>query len=295
MLGTNQVADSYEVLRGRDYDWTATDAGGVKNAYIFESDDVDRLMVLPGRRLLGWARQEAAYKATITWLEALQNAGLFPANSKDLCTLTVLAEGSGHNLPMALGVVLDDKFHRGDNWIGVSRFALPEKEGTPFIDFSAKVSYLRIHSNARVWVVLDTIATGATLLKGLDAALSNVEKPERILLGTPCGSHVGMRRIVDWLSERGVEVHPSFWGAAFGLYKDGTGLPWCHPDTVLSGTKRSTTNRETARRLFNDIPGFCAVGDCSANFFDVDDALKVLAEEEERFNWRLPSLDEVEA
>jgi hypothetical protein len=43
-----------------------------------------------------------------------------------------------------------------------------------------------------------------------------------------------------------------------------------------------------ARQSYDDLPGFCPVGDCFANFFDVKDAGKVLEEEQRKFNWFLP-------
>lgn len=267
---------------------TQTKIDGIPNAHILESDSIDKLLVNPGRHLLGFARQVAAFEGTVSWMKALEDAGEFPADLRDLCTVTVMAEGIGHNLSGALGTVLDGKDYRGDNWIGVSRFALPEVAGQDFTDFDAKVTYMRLHSNAPVWLMLDTVATGATLVKGLEATFKNCEKPKKILLAASCGSVVGTRRIVEFLTGMGVETHVTFWGAAFGLWHDGTGLPWCHPDTVISGTPRSLKNKEITAKLFNNLPGFCAVGDCSANFFDVDDARKVLDDEEKRFGWKVP-------
>lgn len=135
--------------------------------------------------------------------------------------------------------------------------------------------------------MLDTVATGATLLRGLEAAFAQAPKPREILLATPAGSAVGMRKIAELCARENVALTITFFGAIFGLWHDGTGLPWCHPDTVLSGTPHSRTNRALARQIFNNLPGFCAVGDCSANFFDVDKARQILHEEEERFGWQL--------
>lgn len=263
---------------------------GIPNAHILESDSIDSLLVAPGRHLLGYPRQQAAFTATVTWIDALNAAKELPENLNDLCTVTVMAEGVGHNLPGAVGCALDGANYRGDNWIGVSRFALPDVEGQAYTDFDAKVTYMRVHSNAPVWIMLDTIATGATLIKGLTATFQNCKPPRRILLAATCGSVVGTRKVVEYLKSEKIDVHVTFWGAAFGLWHDGTGLPWCHPETIISGTTRGVTNRQIAGRLFNENPGFCAVGDCSANFFDVDDAKKVLKEEETRFAWRLPTL-----
>jgi hypothetical protein len=269
---------------------TKVEIEGIPNAHILESDSIDSLLVVPGRHLLGYRRQLAAFTATVTWIDALHAAKELPENLNELCTVTVMAEGCGHNLPTAVGCALDGAHYRGDNWIGVSRFALPNREGQDYTDFDAKVTYMRMHSAAPVWLMLDTIATGATLIKGLTATFENCKKPKRILLAATCGSVVGTRKIVEFLQSEKIEVHVTFWGAAFGLWNDGTGLPWCHPDTIISGTTRGVTNRQIAGRLFNEIPGFCAVGDCSANFFDVEDAKRVLKEEEYKFSWRLPTL-----
>jgi hypothetical protein len=138
--------------------------------------------------------------------------------------------------------------------------------------------------------MLDTVATGATLVRGLEAAFRNAPKPEQILLGTPAGSAVGMKRIAEVCARANVQLTPFFFGAIFGLWHDGTGLPWCHPDTIFSGTLRSEKNRALTARIFNQSEGFCAVGDCSANFFDVAAAQKILQEEQERFSWQIPNL-----
>lgn len=270
------------------YTLTELHLPALPRTFILESDSIDRLLLKPGRKLLGVARQQAAYEATVTWCRALQEQDCLPVDPCDVCTLTVLAEGIGHNLPGALGTVLAPNHARGDNWIGVSRFALPKNQDDVYTPFDATVTYIRIHSPARVWVMLDTIATGATLVRGLEGAFHNAPRPEKILLGTPAGSAVGARKIAELCAREGVEPILFFFGAVFGLWEDGTALPWCHPDTVLGGTPRSLANRADAARLFNEIEGFCSVGDCSANFFDVEEAEKILREEEERFGWTLP-------
>jgi hypothetical protein len=275
------------------YELTEMHVDGMPLTFILESDSIDQLLVLPGRRLVGLPRQRLAFEATVTWFGALRDRNLLPGNPRDICTVTILAEGIGHNLPGALATVLGEQYHRGDNWIGVSRFALPKTAEDAYTPFDASVNYLRIHSNARVWCVLDTVATGATLVRGLEAAFRNARKPQQILMATPAGSGTGMRQIADLCAREKVELNLTFFGAIFGLWEDGTGLPWCHPDTVLSGTPRSEKNRALTARLYNNLPGFCSVGDCSANFFDVGEALNILRDEEERFGWRLPDKEEV--
>src|SRR5919202_4876800 len=179
------------------YELTEVQVAGLPRAFILESDSIDQLLMNPGRRLLGLARQQAAFTATVTWFRAMKAQGFLPQDPAELCTVTVLAEGIGHNLPGALATVLGDQYHRGDNWIGVSRFALPKTQADDYTPFDASVNYLRIHSNARVWCVLDTVATGATLVRGLEAAFHNAAKPEQTLLATPAGNAVGMRKIAE--------------------------------------------------------------------------------------------------
>ncbi len=272
------------------YDLTKVKISGLSNSYILESDSVDQFLVEPGRLLLGFERQKVAFTSTISWLAAMRDHGFFPKDAMQLCTVTVMAEGAGHNLSGALSTVLgNDTMYRGDNWIGVSRFALPTRAKEGYTDFDAKVNYVRLHSIAPVWCMLDTVATGATLVRGLEGAFHNAkEKPKRIIMGTPAGSVVGMRKLEEVCKREGVEFVCTFFGAAFGLWEDGTGLPWCHPDTVLAGTTRSKKNRTRAGEIFNENPAFCAVGDCSANFFDVQVALDNLVEEEEKLKWKLP-------
>lgn len=255
-------------------------------AFILESDSIDRLLVSPGRKLLGVERMNTAFEATTTWCRALVEQEFFK-NPNDVCTMTVLAEGIGHNLPAALATALAPNHQRGDNFMGVSRFALPKNESDAYTPFDARVKYLRVESPASVWVMLDTIATGATLVRGLEAAFANAPKPREILLGTPAGSLVGAKKIADLCVRENVYITFFFFGAIFGLWQDGTALPWCHPDTIFSGTPRGEKNRALTARIFNNIEGFCSVGDCSANFFDVTEAEKILQEEQERFQWKL--------
>lgn len=270
------------------YTLTAAQVDDLPPSCILESDSIDRLLVHPGRRLLGLERMNSAFEATVTWCRALAAGGFLPRNPRDACTMTVLAEGIGHNLPAALAVGLAPGHQKGDNFMGVSRFALDRTENDPYTPFDARVTYLRVESPAPVWVMLDTVATGATLLRGLEAAFANAPKPEHILLGTPAGSRVGMRKIAELCAREKVELTLFFFGAIFGLWRDGTALPWCHRETILAGTPRSEKNRALTAQLFNHSEGFCAVGDCSANFFDVAEAERILREEEERFGWRLP-------
>lgn len=275
-------------LQTEQYDLTEVEVVGLPRTLILEADSIDALLVNPGRRLLGGARQQKAFQSTITWLRAMQNKGYLSEDANEICTVTVLAEGIGHNLPGAMASVLRGKAHRGDNWVGVSRFALDKKSDDEYVPFDAKVNYFRIHSNAPVWCMLDTVATGATLVRALESAFKNTTPPGKILLATPAGSAVGMRKIADLCAVHKIDLVLTFFGAIFGLWEDGTGLPWCHPDTITSGTQRGKRNLEQARKLFNNLPGFCAVGDCSANFFDVKEAEEALEEEEKRFGWHLP-------
>ncbi len=297
------------------YTLTPTNLENFFRAFILESDSIDRLLVSPGRKLLGLERINTAFQATTTWCRALVEQA-FIKNANDVCSMTVLAEGIGHNLPAALANALAPEHQRGDNFMGVSRFALAKYENDAprsndfnrsssmtnqfvttllfaephhaYIPFDARVKYLRVESPAPVWVMLDTIATGATLVRGLEAAFANAPKPREILLGTPAGSLVGAKKIAALCARENVSLTFFFFGAIFGLWKDGTALPWCHPDTIFSGTPRSEKNRALTARLFNNIDGFCSVGDCSANFFDVVEAEKILQEEETRFNWQIP-------
>lgn len=267
------------------YTLTIKNQQNFPRAFILESDSIDRLLVSPGRKLLGVERMNTAFEATTTWCRALVEQEFF-TDANDVCTMTVLAEGFGHNLPAALATALAPRHHRGDNFMGVSRFAIAKNEGDAYVPFDARVKYLRLESPAPVWVLLDTIATGATLVRGLEAAFA-IDKPREILLGTPAGSLVGAKKIAELCVRENVQVTFFFFGAIFGLWQDGTALPWCHPDTIFSGTPRGEKNRALTARIFNNIQGFCSVGDCSANFFDVTEAEKILREEEEQFGWKL--------
>jgi hypothetical protein len=272
-----------------EYTLTLKRMKGLPRSFILEADSIDRLLLSPGRHLLGAPRMFVASQATQTWCRALREQKFLPDDSSQLCSMTVLAEGFGHNLPGALAAALAPEAQAGDNFMGISRFALPRSAHDEHTPFDAEVKYLRIESPAPVWVMLDTVATGATLLRGLEAAFAQLgpNRPRVILLGTPAGSAVGMQRIAEWGAARGVELTIFFFGAVFGLWQDGTALPWCHPRTMLSGTPRSLANRALAARLFNNLEGFCSVGDCSANFFDVRAAARILQQEQERFGWNL--------
>ncbi len=75
---------------------TKVEIEGIPNAHILESDSIDSLLVVPGRHLLGYRRQLAAFTATVTWIDALNAAKELPENLNELCTVTVMAEGCGH-------------------------------------------------------------------------------------------------------------------------------------------------------------------------------------------------------
>lgn len=280
-------ADALALTDMETYTLTHVPLEHFSRVFILESDSIDRMLVKPGRKLLGLERMNTAYEATATWCRALAQEKFLPDEPRDVCTMTVLAEGIGHNLPAALAGALAPQHHCGDNFMGVSRFALAKHERDTYTPFDARVKYLRVESPAPVWVMLDTIATGATLVRGLEAVFANAPKPAEILLGTPAGSLVGLNKIAALCERENVQLTAFFFGAIFGLWQDGTALPWCHPDTIFSGTPHGEKNRALTARIFNHSEGFCSVGDCSANFFDVAEAEKILREEEERFNRKL--------
>src|SRR5581483_3976978 len=186
------------------YTLTEKQIAGLPRAFILESDSIDRLLVNPGRLLFGVERMNTAFQATTTWCRALLEQNFLPNDPRDVCTMTVLAEGIGHNLPAALATALAPEYQRGDNFMGISRIAMPREQGDSFTPFDARVKYLRIESPAPVWVMMDTIATGATLLRGLEATFTNAPKPETILLGTPAGSIAGAKRIAELCAQSNV-------------------------------------------------------------------------------------------
>src|SRR5581483_4124769 len=88
------------------YTLTIQHVNGLPRTFILESDSKDRLLVNPGRKLLGLPRMQTAYEATTTWCHALYEQEFLPRDPQQICSMTVLAEGVGHNLPGALASVL---------------------------------------------------------------------------------------------------------------------------------------------------------------------------------------------
>ncbi|HMX48102.1 MAG TPA: hypothetical protein PKC93_19230, partial [Candidatus Obscuribacter sp.] len=58
-----------------DYQLTKVTIEGLARPYILEADSIDKLLINPGRKLLGYKRQKAAIAATVSWLSAMKAEG----------------------------------------------------------------------------------------------------------------------------------------------------------------------------------------------------------------------------
>lgn len=116
-----------------------------------------------------------------------------------------------------------------------------------------RVSYFNFDAPAPTLVIGDTVASGATVCSALSAYAEQCELRE-VFLFAIAGARIGVERIAEFCSARGIDLFVGFGLAAFGLGMNGFDLSFLHPDTI---TKKDY--RERAALAYHGLP-LSAVG-----------------------------------
>jgi len=258
------MAQFSEVERVKDYSlYGVSEAGLLSDTYVICSEPSRAVLYSPhlvGKKLQDLMEKNAAIFATILSKRVL--AGVPRAS---ICELVFLSGGLYYALNT--GFKRDFGFALQQCFIGIQRQRVEGKEG----QFRAVAGYENFESlpdNAHV-IIGDTVATGSTLVKGvqllLDAAEDQGKSIKSITILTLAGSAVGAKKVAKLAATHVLPQHPgckvSFYACEmlFHLMPDGTDLRFLMPDSLMPDESRQEALSRYGKYLSENMR--CAVFD----------------------------------
>ncbi|RDE17865.1 MAG: hypothetical protein C4K49_00590 [Candidatus Thorarchaeota archaeon] len=85
-----------------------------------------------------------------------------------------------------------------------------------------------------VILIGDTIATGGTIERILDATLARGPDIRAVIVYSIAGGLIGAHRLKQLAERLHIPIYLFFSNAIFGVESNGTDMPWLHPGTVVS-------------------------------------------------------------
>ncbi len=207
-----------------------------KKSYIITSDKFRHVLFKP--YLAGKALQDAMEVAGEVFVRAISEIALKGERLDSLVELVYLSGGLFYNIPT--GFKRAHNFAIPQCFIGIQRVRIEGAEG----EFSARVGYENFEALPQNAVVIigDTIATGATMFRGLQSLSNALEEKgirmKKLIICTLAGSPQGARKI-QHAHEKLKIAHPDletyfFAGEQlFTLMPDGTDLRFLEKDSIM--------------------------------------------------------------
>ena len=258
------MAEVKEVEKARDYAlYQVEDERMLPDTHIICADTARNVLYSPG--MAGKKLQDAMEKNAAVFSEILRKRVLSGVPRSAICELVFLSGGLYYALNY--GFKKEFGFALPQCFIGIQRQRVEGKEG----QFRALAGYENFESlpdNAHV-VIGDTVATGSTLVKGiqllLDAAEDKGYSIASITVLTLAGSAEGARKLAALAKKHITSQHPkcrvSLYACEmlFHLMPDGTDLRFLMPDSVMPDESRQEAERRYGKYLSKNMR--CAVFD----------------------------------
>jgi len=253
-----------EVERSKDYAlYCVADESMLPDTYIICSEAARAVLYSP--HLVGKQLQDAMEKNSSIFAEIAAARVLSGAKHDSICELVFLSGGLyyalNHGFKKSFGFALQQCF------IGIQRQRVEAKHG----QFRAVAGYENFESlpNDAHVIIGDTVATGATLVKGiqllLDAAEDRGRSIKSVTVLTLAGSSDGARKFCKLARTHILPQHPackvSFYACEmlFHLMPDGTDLRFLMPDSIMPDESRQEALQRYGKYLSKNMR--CAVFD----------------------------------
>ncbi len=221
--------------------------------------------VLYSPHLVGKRLQDAMEKNASIFASLASERVLAGVPRKSVCELVFLSGGLYYALNS--GFKRDFGFALQQCFIGIQRQRVEGKDG----EFRAVAGYENFESlpdKAHV-IIGDTVATGSTLVKGIQLLLDAAEDKGRsiasITIFTLAGSALGAQKLASLAKKHIGPQHPgckvSFYACEmlFHLMPDGTDLRFLMPDSIMPEESRQEAERRYGKYLAKNMR--CAVFD----------------------------------
>jgi len=229
------------------------------DTYIICSDAARDIVYSP--QIAGKKLQDRMEKVSEQFAEILSKHVLVGAKRENLCEVVFLSGGLyyslNHGFKKAFSFALPQCF------VGMHRSRIEGKPG----EFRALANYENFEAlpdNAHV-IIGDTVATGSTLVKGiqllLDAAEDHGKSISSISIITIAGATVGAKKLATLAKRHIVPQHPnckvSFFACEmlFHLMPDGTDLRFLMPDSIMPDESRDEALSRYGKYLAKNMKG----------------------------------------
>ena len=253
-----------EVEKTKEYSlYQLSDEKLPPNTFIICSDPARAVLYAP--YLAGKKLQDSMEKNSSIFSSILAKHVLAGAVREQLCELVFLSGGLYYALNA--GFKKEFGFALPQCFIGIQRQRVEGKEG----QFRAVAGYGNFESlpdNAHV-IIGDTVATGSTLIKGIQLLLDEAENRgislASITIHTLAGSAIGAQKLAKLSKTHILPQHPNckvyFFACEmlFHLMPDGTDLRFLMPDSVMPDESRQEALSHYGKYLSRNMK--CAVFD----------------------------------
>jgi len=253
-----------EVEKTKEYSlYQLSDEKLPPNTFIICSDPARAVLYAP--YLAGKKLQDSMEKNSSIFSSILAKHVLAGAVREQLCELVFLSGGLYYALNA--GFKKEFGFALPQCFIGIQRQRVEGKEG----QFRAVAGYGNFESlpdNAHV-IIGDTVATGSTLIKGIQLLLDEAENRgislASITILTLAGSAIGAQKLAKLSKTHILPQHPNckvyFFACEmlFHLMPDGTDLRFLMPDSVMPDESRQEALSHYGKYLSRNMK--CAVFD----------------------------------
>ncbi len=242
--------------------YSVTDSHFPSHTYLLRSPHSQEVLYNPQR--VGKPLQDSMEKLSVHMMDVLLQTALKGVKADNVCELVFLSGGLyyalNHGFKQKTNLALPQCF------LGIKRKRLLGQDG----EFTAVATYENFESlpNHATILIGDTIATGATLEKGIETILNAIHERsfvlDKLVVVTLAGSVDGAKRLQK-IEEHIKRQFPSFTlyhiacEQLFHLMPDGTDLRFLYPDAVMPQKTREKTLELYGEELGKDMK--CAVFD----------------------------------
>lgn len=253
-----------EVEKAKDYSiYRVTDQSLLPDTYIICSDAARSVLYSPhvaGKRL-----QDAMQKNSEIFASIAAKHVLADAKCASICELVFLSGGLFYFLNY--GFKKEYSFALPQCFIGIQRQRVEGKSGQ-FRAVAGYENFEALPDGAHV-IIGDTVATGSTLVKGIQLLLDAAEEKgvsiASITVFTLAGSSTGAKKLARLAKSHILPQHPGCHVSLFAcemlfhLMPDGTDLRFLMPDSIMPGESQQEAMHRYGKYLSKNMR--CAVFD----------------------------------
>jgi hypothetical protein len=223
----------------------------LEHTYIIEAPSALTILLKPW--IVGSRLANAARASTVEFLRVAYRLvpELSTARFMDITEVVPLAGSLYYSMAEAFEVVFGETINRC--FVGARRNPTPS-------GWITDISYENFEALSKNPVVMigDTIATGGTIARILDATSVRSDDIQAIIVYSIAGGVMGAMRLKQISERLEIPIYSFFSNAIFGVEANGTDMPWLHPGTITS-----KSNHEIAESTYGPILGrnWCSIWD----------------------------------